>query len=248
MAMANLWLSAVLVAVFPGPAAALLLTVPEPVIFVSAGNTALLPASLNLSTSVPDYFQVRWHFVTGSQLVLILKADNCMGQNGTQHWRDLCEISTEKTVGYRHRAALSSKDVTLVLQDMEVEDSGIYRITLLALGVKLSACINLTVTNVEVDIPVFSVMEASGRDYTMSNAIRLSFAGLILCLLVLIISEHISFGSCKEKRTRVRDEQKANLYEAVEDVTSPPVQGKIYLLTKTPNSEDLEGLYCFMSY
>lgn len=55
-------------------------------------------------------------------------------------------ISIEKTEGYKLRSELSSKDASLILRDVRVEDSGMYRITVLALDVISSAQINLIVT------------------------------------------------------------------------------------------------------
>ncbi|XP_053146895.1 uncharacterized protein LOC128342871 isoform X2 [Hemicordylus capensis] len=226
--MAGPWLFCLLV----GSSTALLLTVPKSPIYISAGNTALLSASLNFSTLLPDYFQLRWHFVTGSCLVLLLKADSCLAETAPRNWRDSCEISIEKTERYSFRAKLSSEDASLVLQDVRVEDSGIYSITMLALGVRLLANINLTVTNessvsnhqtensssrpvlplpskarspageeeehllprqvqVNSEVHIASVKAVNDHrvDYMVSNIIRLSLAGLVLCLLGLMIAK-----------------------------------------------------------
>ncbi|XP_054833683.1 uncharacterized protein LOC129328565 isoform X2 [Eublepharis macularius] len=172
-----------------GPTAALQVILPESSVYISAGNTALLSASLNFSPPVPNYFQLRWRFVTGSWLVLKLKANNCMAKNGTQHWRDSCVISIEATERYRQRAKLSSNDASLVLQDVRTEDSGIYSVTVLALDMTSSATISLAVTKVDPDIPVSFVKAADDGGYTLSNSIQLGLAGLILCLLGLIIAE-----------------------------------------------------------
>ncbi|XP_032997825.1 uncharacterized protein LOC117042388 [Lacerta agilis] len=253
VAMAKLWLLGMLI----GPAAALLLTVPESLISISEGNTALLSASLTFPTSVPGYFQVRWRFVTGRQAVLILMADNCLAGNGTRPWRDFCKISVRKADKYRHRVELSSEDASLLLKDARAEDSGIYCITLLALDVMLSANISLTVTKAETNNtkykgvrfleeerngmriskstgatgmnastdqaesssnrPVLAspprnvggsvsfTKAANDSDSTVSNIIHLSLAGLILCLLGLIIAEHVSFTCCSERHSAIRD-------------------------------------------
>ncbi|KAJ7317286.1 hypothetical protein JRQ81_003448 [Phrynocephalus forsythii] len=219
--MAKPWLFLMLL----GSAAAFLLTTPKSSISVPLGDTALLPASLNFSASMPEYFQLRWYFLTGPhiRLVLIVKADDCQEQQGTRYWKDSCEISIWKTGEYAHRVELSSEDASLVLWDMRAEDSGIYSITLLALGVKLSANISLTASNEtsyngydatpdmqfldddqrkaiqtkngtrvteDVDVPMSAVREAEERDYRMSNIIQLSLAGVILCLLALIVAEN----------------------------------------------------------
>nr|XP_060617040.1 uncharacterized protein LOC132766753 isoform X2 [Anolis sagrei ordinatus] len=140
--MAKLWFYLMLV----GPTGAFMLTVPKSSVSIPARNTVWLSALLSHPTSLPNYFQIRWYFVTGSELVLILMADNCKTNGTNQHWRDSCKIRIEKTEGYKHRAEVSSDDVSLMIQDVRVEDSGIYSITLLALGRKISANINLMVT------------------------------------------------------------------------------------------------------
>ncbi|ETE57312.1 hypothetical protein L345_16975, partial [Ophiophagus hannah] len=127
------------------PAAGLVLSTPSFPVSVSHGETALLPVSLNFSSSVPTYFQIRWRFITGPWLVLIVKADNCKGDSGTRQWWDACEITVAKAERYRHRAEWSSKGTSLILRDARVEDSGIYEIKVLALGVRVSANLNLTV-------------------------------------------------------------------------------------------------------
>ncbi|XP_025031237.1 uncharacterized protein LOC112542475 isoform X1 [Python bivittatus] len=215
-----------LVLMLVGPAAALMLSTPLAPISVFRGKTALLSASFNFSSSVPNYFQIRWRFITGPWLVLIVKADNCGGDHGTYHWWDACEITVEKAERYRHRAEWSSEDASLILQDVRVEDSGVYSIKLLALGVRLSANINLTVINetssvqsnaaafgdrrrgtspnetantaADVAAPVSLVKAALGRDYTVPNIIQLSLAGLILCLLGLIIAENVASSYCTQ--------------------------------------------------
>ncbi|XP_032068309.1 uncharacterized protein LOC116505089 isoform X1 [Thamnophis elegans] len=220
-AMPSPWLLLMLV----GPAAGLVLSTPSFPVSVSHGKTALLPVSLNFSSSVPAYFQIRWRFIPGQWLVLIVKADNCQADNGTHQWWDACEITVAEAERYRHRAEWSSEDTSLILRDARVEDSGIYNIKVLALGVRVSANINLTVinetsnpllngaafddqrrgisssksTNVAA-APVPLVKAEFGRDYTMTNIIRLSLAGLILCLLGFIIAENVA---SRPRETRV---------------------------------------------
>ncbi|KAG8127750.1 hypothetical protein E2320_014645, partial [Naja naja] len=159
--------------------------------------TALLPVSLNFPSSVPTYFQIRWRFITGRWLVLTVKADNCKGDNDAHQWWDACEITVEKAERYRHRAEWSSEDTSLILRDARVEDSGIYEIKVLALGVRVSANLNLTRRGISssksrnVAAPVSSEVEF-GRDYMVPNIIRLSLAGLILSLLGFIIAENVA--------------------------------------------------------
>ncbi|XP_028573419.2 uncharacterized protein LOC114590957 [Podarcis muralis] len=289
--MAKLWLFGMLI----GPAAALLLTVPEPLISISEGNTALLPASLTFLTSVPGYFQVRWRFVTGRQVVLILMADNCLARNGTQPWREFCKISIRKADKYKHRAEFSSEDASLLLKDARAEDSGIYCITLLALDVMLSANISLTVTKAETNNtkykgvrfleeersglhiskstgatgmntstdqaesssnkPVLAsppmnegasvsfTKAASDSDSTVSNIIHLSLAALIVCLLGLIIAEHVSFTSFSERHSATRDGSGAKLYREGMECPLPSTPGNISLLLEMPSSDNLREPY-----
>ncbi|KAK9405861.1 hypothetical protein NXF25_004635 [Crotalus adamanteus] len=193
--MSSPWLVLVLV----GPASGLVLSTPLFPVSISHGKTALLPVSLNFSSSVPTYFQIRWRFITGPWLVLIVKADNCGRDNGTHQWWETCEIIVEKAERYRHRAEWSSEDASLILRDVRVEDSGVYEIKLLALGVRVSTNINLTVINAPV-----SLMKAEfGRDYTVPNIIRLTLAGLILCLLGFIIAENVASSYSRQRDTRV---------------------------------------------
>ncbi|XP_039213120.1 uncharacterized protein LOC120314269 isoform X2 [Crotalus tigris] len=222
-AMSSPWLVLVLV----GSASGLVLSTPLFPVSVSHGKTALLPVSLNFSSSVPTYFQIRWRFITGPWLVLIVKADNCGRDNGTHQWWETCEIIVEKTERYRHRAEWSSEDASLILQDVRVEDSGVYEIKLLALGVRVSANINLTVINetsnahlnaaafggqrrgtfpsrsTNVAAPVSLMKAEFGRDYTVPNIIRLTSAGLILCLLGFIIAENVASSYSRQRDTRV---------------------------------------------
>ncbi|XP_061475206.1 uncharacterized protein LOC133380952 isoform X2 [Rhineura floridana] len=208
---------------------------------------------------VPNYFQVRWRFVTGARLVLILKADNCIAENGTQQWKDSCVISIDETEVYSHRAKLSSEDASLVLRNVTAEDSGIYCITLLALDLMLSANINLTVTKgrsasayqaesstgrpvlaSSASMGISFIKSANDRDYTVSNIIQLSLAGLILCLLGLIIAEHISDTCWNDRHATTGDGNEAKLYRAGMKSTFPPMLGNISLLLEMPSSDDVE--------
>ncbi|XP_026540242.1 uncharacterized protein LOC113423173 [Notechis scutatus] len=217
----------------PGPAAGLVLSTPSFPVSVSHGETAFLLVSLNFSSSVPTYFQIRWRFITGPWPVLIVKADNC---KGAHQWWDACETTVAKSERYRHRAEWSSEGASLILQDARVEDSGIYEIKVLALGVRLSANINLTVINETSTPPLnatafddqrsgvsssksriglsghlgcvgfpapVSLKVGFGRDYTVPNIIRLSLAGLILCLLGFIIAENVASCYTRQREAGV---------------------------------------------
>ncbi|XP_034277640.1 uncharacterized protein LOC117668060 isoform X2 [Pantherophis guttatus] len=210
-----------------GPAAGLVLSTPSFPVTVSHGKTALLPVLLNFSSSVPTYFQIRWRFITSPGLVLTVKADNCKGGSGTRQWWDACEITVVKAERYRHRVEWSSENASLILRDARVEDSGIYDIKVLALGVRVSANINLTVINetsnpplnaaafddqrrgtssnksTNVAAPISLVKTEFGRDYTVTNIIRLSLAGLILCLLGFIIGENVASSYSRSREARV---------------------------------------------
>uniref|UniRef100_A0ABM5FIJ7 Uncharacterized protein isoform X1 n=1 Tax=Pogona vitticeps TaxID=103695 RepID=A0ABM5FIJ7_9SAUR len=274
VAMEKLWLSLMLA----GSAAAFLLTAPKSSIAVPPGGTALLPASVNFSASVPEYFQVRWYFLTGPhiRLILIVKADNCQAQNGSQYWKDSCEISIWKTSGYEHRVELSSEDVSLVLWDTRAEDSGTYSVTFLALGVKSSANISLTVSNetsynydvtpdmqfldddkrktlqtnnvtriiVGEDAPMSLVKVANETDYGMSSIIRLTLGGLILCLLALILGEHISFTYCTAGKTASWGGRETTLNQATVEPTAPSRldDTSVYVEMRDPDE-----LYCTIS-
>ncbi|XP_077180652.1 uncharacterized protein LOC143831503 isoform X1 [Paroedura picta] len=221
-----------------GPTIAHLVTISKSSVHTSAGNRAFLPASLNFSQSVPNYFQLRWRFVTGSRLVLKLKAHNCTSETGKKHWRDSCGISIETTEKYRQRAQLSAEDASLVLHDARMEDSGIYSLTMLALDMSSSSLINLSVTK---DPNVSFVKAADDADYTVFNSIQLSVAGMILCLLGLIIAEHISFTHCKHRKIMAGDGRGPKQNTAGMDSTVAAVPGSTYRLMKKPSSDEL---YC----
>ncbi|XP_015272824.1 PREDICTED: uncharacterized protein LOC107115597 [Gekko japonicus] len=189
--------------------------------------------------AVPNYFQLRWHFVTGRWLVLKLKANNCTVETGTRHWRDSCGISIEATERYRQRATLSAEDASLVLQDVRTEDSGIYSVTVLALDMTSSANINLTVTKADPNIPVSFVKVADDGDYTVSNSIRLGVAGMIICLLGLIIAEHVFFTHCKHKKITAGDGRETKQCSAGMESTVATGPGSTYLLMENPSSDEL---------
>ncbi|XP_062829768.1 uncharacterized protein LOC100563243 isoform X6 [Anolis carolinensis] len=254
--MAKLWFSLMLL----GPTAAFILTVPKSSVSIPARSTAWLSALLSRPTSLPHYFQIRWYFVTGSKLVLMLKADNCKANGTNQHWRDSCKIRIEKTEGYKHRAEVSSDNVSLMIQDVRAEDSGIYSIMLLALGVKLSANINLIVTNedstssnqtesctrtplltfvsTDVEVSVSSVKAANIRDHTVPNIIQLSLAGLILLLLGVIIVENISFTYCMNKKMSVRDGRETISSPTGMECSLPPLPLNPSMFVKMPGSDE----------
>ncbi|XP_060094217.1 uncharacterized protein LOC132571442 [Heteronotia binoei] len=211
----------------------------ESSIYISTGDTAFLPASLNFSLPMPNYFQLRWSFVTGGWLVLKLKANSCTGQTGTQHWRDFCEISIETKERYRQRAKLFAEDASLVLQDVRTEDSGIYRVTVLALDMTSSANINLTVIKTDPNIPASFVKAADDVDSMVSNCIRLGVAGMILCLLGLIITVHISSTHCKHRKMTAGDGRQTTHDVAGMESTAASGPGSTFLLKENPSSDEL---------
>ncbi|XP_060617043.2 uncharacterized protein [Anolis sagrei] len=258
--MAKLWFYLMLV----GPTGAFMLTVPKSSVSIPARNTVWLSALLSHPTSLPNYFQIRWYFVTGSELVLILMADNCKTNGTNQRWRDSCKIRIEKTEGYKHRAEVSSDDVSLMIQDVRVEDSGIYSITLLTLGRKISANINLMVTkeyssssnqtesstrsplltfvSMDVEVSVSSVKATNTRDHTVPNIIQLSLAGLILLLLGVIIAENISFTYCMDKKTSAGDGRETISSPIGMECSFPPLPRNPSMFVKMPGSDELHGI------
>ncbi|XP_075774210.1 uncharacterized protein LOC142825918 isoform X2 [Pelodiscus sinensis] len=227
--------------VFVGGCSALWLSVPEGGVTVAPGDTALLPAVLRLPAPPPPSFQVRWRFLPTGRLVLLLVAHGC---GGAAPWRRACRLGLERGRGYEGRAGLGPRDAALQLRDAGPEDAGSYRVSLLGLGLHASAELNLTLAPAHTpggsEPPLGSVRAPpDGGGVLMSNTVQLGLAGLVLCLLALIVGEHVL--SMRKQDTLVTE----SLSEADETTTALMM---LRALRETPRPESSEELYSSLSY
>ncbi|XP_074872898.1 uncharacterized protein LOC142024647 isoform X2 [Carettochelys insculpta] len=195
---------------FVGSCWAQRLEVPGAGVAVRPGDTTLLPATLHLPAPPPASFQLRWRFLPTGRLVLLVVAQGC----GPAPWRLSCRLGLEPGRGYEGRAGLGPRDASLELRGACPEDAGPYRVSLLGLELHAAAELNLSLAtdpatdpatvlppitpappdavepqdNLEPPLaPAQARLE--GGKAVGSNAVRLGLAGLVLCLLAVIVGK-----------------------------------------------------------
>ncbi|XP_059570055.1 uncharacterized protein LOC106737511 [Alligator mississippiensis] len=125
-----------------GPCCPLSVTVPAGTLQVPLGGTALLPAFLNVSETLPKFFQVRWRFLPTGRLVLLLVAHHC---HGAGPWQEACTHGVELGQGYEARAGLMVGNLSLLLRGVRAPDAGNYCVTVLGHDTDSSATVSLRV-------------------------------------------------------------------------------------------------------
>ncbi|XP_075770330.1 uncharacterized protein LOC106732829 isoform X6 [Pelodiscus sinensis] len=159
---------------------------------VSPSQTAVLPISLRFHNSAWEFYHVKWQFVTGNRPILVYMADKCIAAPGSQE--RTCQHNLELAGFYQQRANISfeKENVSLVLRAVQPDDAGTYRVTVRSLDVSDTALVNLIVEG-----------NFARKSFRNINIIRLVFAFLVLCILALILGEHVhtfinNFPTCEE--------------------------------------------------
>ncbi|KAJ7317278.1 hypothetical protein JRQ81_003440 [Phrynocephalus forsythii] len=153
-------------------------------------QTALLPLSFQPPSSSWQFISIKWERMTpsGSVPILVSLMDRCNTSRTIHHWWEReCLVHKEVADIYQKRADIF-RNGTLVIQQVELKDAGIYHATILTTDNKHEAMINLTVTG---------GAEALWK-LSAANMIRMVLACLALCLLGLLVTElpHNQIQSC----------------------------------------------------
>ncbi|XP_069630212.1 uncharacterized protein [Haliaeetus albicilla] len=101
-------------------------------VWVSPGEKAILPVSLQLLNPTWDFYHIKWSFLTGDRPVLIYTMERCnqtLAASGQQ-----CQQRMEVGDFYNSRANISY-NTSLVLQDTRPDDAGVYQLTVQGLDV-----------------------------------------------------------------------------------------------------------------
>ncbi|XP_034613426.1 uncharacterized protein LOC117870401 [Trachemys scripta elegans] len=173
---------------FMGTSSTLFIATPENPVHAITNQTAVLPVSLRFSTPPGDFFHLKWDFLSGNRPVLAYVMSKCKG-SAHEWWQRSCQRSVKVAKEYQQQANVSLQSGSLVIQRVQPTDAGTYRITVRGLDVFVMAEVNLTVT--EAAAPTNSGRVNGARFSLVPNAIRLGLAGLVLCLLGLIVGEAV---------------------------------------------------------
>ncbi|XP_049648798.1 uncharacterized protein LOC126034921 isoform X4 [Accipiter gentilis] len=109
-------------------------------VWVSPGEKAILPISLQLLNPTWDFYHIKWSFLTGDRPVLIYTMERCnqtLAASGQQ-----CQQRMEVGDFYSSRANISY-NTSLVLQDTQPDDAGVYQLTVQGLDVAHTTQITL---------------------------------------------------------------------------------------------------------
>ncbi|KAM9119345.1 uncharacterized protein ACDP82_015782 isoform 2-T2 [Pangshura tecta] len=170
---------------FLGASSTLLLAIPENPVHAIANQTAVLPVSLRFSTPPGEFFHLKWDFLSGHRPVLAYVLTKCSG-GALEWWQRSCQRSVRVAEEYQQQANVSLQSGSLVIQCVQPADAGTYRITVRGLDVFVTAEVNLTVTGAA---PTNSGGMNGARFSLVPNTVRLGLAGLVLCVLGLIVGE-----------------------------------------------------------
>uniref|UniRef100_A0ABM5FIL6 Ig-like domain-containing protein n=1 Tax=Pogona vitticeps TaxID=103695 RepID=A0ABM5FIL6_9SAUR len=162
-------------------------------------QTALLPLSFQPPSSSWTFISIKWErmIASGSVPILVYLIDRCNTSGVThQWWERECLRHKEVANGYQKRADIF-RNGTLIIQQVERKDAGIYLATILTTGVEHETTVNLTVTG---------GAEALWKLNT-ENTIRMVLACLTLCFLGLLVVEHVYTSSnLITQRSKIMDQ------------------------------------------
>ncbi|CAM5098660.1 unnamed protein product [Natator depressus] len=183
---------------FMGTSSTLLIATLENPVHAITNQTAVLPISLRFSTPPGEFFHLKWDFLSGDRPVLAYVLSRCKG-SAPEGWQRSCQRSVKVAKEYQQQASVSLQSGSLVIQRVQPTDTGTYRITVQGLDVFVKAEVNLTVT--EAAAPTNSGRVNGARGSLVPNAIHLGLAGLVLCVLGLIVGEAVyKPASCSPHR------------------------------------------------
>ncbi|KAG6920527.1 hypothetical protein G0U57_017340, partial [Chelydra serpentina] len=171
-----------------GASSTLFIATPENPVHAITNQTAVLPVSLRFSTPPGEFFHLKWDFLSGDRPVLAYVMSKCKGST-PEWWQRSCQRSVKVVKEYQQQANVSLQSGSLEIQRVQPTDAGTYRITVQGLDVHVMAEVNLTVT--EAAAPTNSGRVNGARFSLVPNAVRLGLAGLVLCLLGLIVGEAV---------------------------------------------------------
>ncbi|XP_072704115.1 uncharacterized protein [Ciconia boyciana] len=142
-------------------------------------QTALLSFSLRPPSLGWDFIHITWELISSprNRPILTYTLDGCMGE-ARNWWERNCSISREVDGAYEQRVDIQPKG-TLALWDVQDEDVGTYLVMVRAPEGLACVAVNLSVSRDTLAVERLSIL----------GIIWMAAAGVVLCLLALILGE-----------------------------------------------------------
>ncbi|CAM4654993.1 unnamed protein product [Lepidochelys olivacea] len=252
-----------------GGCSPLSLAVPAGPVAALPGGTALLPAALRLPAPPPPVFQVRWRFQPTGRLVLLLAARGCGGAApwrlscrlalergrgyegraglGPREASLLLRDARPEDAGI-YRVSLLGLDVqavaevnlTLAPAPAPAADPSLPTDPTTVLPPTSPAPASSTELQGDTAPPLAPVWATlDGGRAVMPNAVRLCLAGLVLCLLVLIVGEYV---------LSMRNKDTSGTGSPTDAAATVTTLSTIYVLQEMPIPDGSEELYASLSF
>ncbi|XP_075382168.1 uncharacterized protein LOC142421379 isoform X2 [Mycteria americana] len=169
-------------------------------------QTALLSFSLRPPSLGWDFIHITWELISSprNRPVLTYTLDGCTGE-ARNWWERNCSISREVDGAYEQRVDVQPKG-TLALRDVQDEDVGTYLVMVRVPEGLACVAVNLSVSRDTLAVERLSVL----------GIIWMAAASAVLCLLALILGEHVFWhgdkleetpgGTCHQPRPPPRDD------------------------------------------
>ncbi|KAM9119167.1 uncharacterized protein ACDP82_015672 isoform 1-T1 [Pangshura tecta] len=141
-------------------------------VHASCNATALLPISIRSLDPAWEYFYVSWDFASLNRPILVFVVDRCQGA-AHRWWEPPCQLMLDVAREYKQRADVTPQNGSLVLQGLQAEDTGTYRVAVKGPTGETSADVNLTVTDVCIQSPAHG--EAPGLCMSLHSGRNLLF-------------------------------------------------------------------------
>ncbi|XP_040555177.1 uncharacterized protein LOC771657 isoform X1 [Gallus gallus] len=105
----------------------LLIEIPQDAVSGTVGQSMLLPVSYRINSSLLFPLSILWKFGSSSQVIVTCTAQNCsLDAWGTP---TNCSAICYPHVTYQGRAAVFPENASLLLRDLQLNDSGVYSVT-----------------------------------------------------------------------------------------------------------------------
>lgn len=159
----------------------LLIEIPQDAVSGTVGQSVLLPVSYRINSSLLFPLSILWKFGSSSQVIVTCTAQNCsLDAWGTP---TNCSAICYPHVTYRGRAAVFPENASLLLWDLQLNDSGLYSVTFTQQNLSRQITLAVHKQHGSTERPdKGSEVEATPNYYTIGVC---SLTGLLLLFLVL---------------------------------------------------------------
>ncbi|XP_015134030.2 uncharacterized protein LOC771657 isoform X4 [Gallus gallus] len=159
----------------------LLIEIPQDAVSGTVGQSMLLPVSYRINSSLLFPLSILWKFGSSSQVIVTCTAQNCsLDAWGTP---TNCSAICYPHVTYQGRAAVFPENASLLLRDLQLNDSGVYSVTFQEQNLSRQITLAVHKQHGSTEHPdKGSEVEATPNYYTIGVC---SLTGLLLLFLVL---------------------------------------------------------------